>query len=77
MALVVTSQKEIDRPPSTDSKYCGWYYRDLSKAEEFIPPLVRTVILGNTDLVRVLLTNGADVNIFIMTLDVISTPMED
>jgi serum/glucocorticoid-regulated kinase 2 len=49
------------RPADPDS---GCYFCDISEPEEFIPsPLVRAVNLGNINLVRLLLANGADVNV--------------
>lgn len=55
--------EESDRPAPRHPDDIGQYHHDPSEAGEFIPPLVRAVNLGNLDLVRVMLANGADPNV--------------
>lgn len=43
----------------TSNMTCG----DASEPAEYMPPLIRAVISGNEDLVRLLLAHGADVNV--------------
>jgi serum/glucocorticoid-regulated kinase 2 len=54
--------EESDRP-RPDLPDSGCTFNDSSEPEESIPPLVRAVNLGNMNLVRLLLANGADVNV--------------
>ncbi|PQE18134.1 Serine threonine- kinase gad8 protein [Rutstroemia sp. NJR-2017a BBW] len=54
---------EGDRPPPIDYEEDHWRIIMSAEAKEFIPPLVRAVFLGNTELAQVLLVNGADVNV--------------
>jgi serum/glucocorticoid-regulated kinase 2 len=49
---------------------CG----DQSELAEYTPPLIRAVILGDENLVRLLLAHGADVNIGFHDLDVLLLP---
>ena len=61
--------EEADRPPSLRirSEYdfeTNWTtFGDSSEPEEYTPPLVRAVYLGEADLVRLLLAHGANVNV--------------
>ncbi|KAF3062627.1 Serine/threonine-protein kinase gad8 [Trichoderma lentiforme] len=52
--------KESDRPPPPSR---GCYFPDVPDNEDYMPPLVRAVRLDNMELVRLLLANGADVNV--------------
>jgi serum/glucocorticoid-regulated kinase 2 len=54
--------EESDRPSPPHPEDNGCYLRDTSMPEEFMAPIVRAVNLGNTDLFRLLLASGADVN---------------
>ncbi|KAM0248021.1 hypothetical protein ACHAQJ_009626 [Trichoderma viride] len=47
-------------PPFTDTHSCDF---PVGEPEEFIHPLFRAVVYGNEDLVRLLLSYGADANI--------------
>ncbi|KAK7414095.1 hypothetical protein QQX98_007038 [Neonectria punicea] len=58
--------EESDRPrPPNPNHYdsCTFGCTPELEAEHFIPPLVRAAQLGNADLVRLLLTHGADANV--------------
>jgi serum/glucocorticoid-regulated kinase 2 len=51
-----------DRPWPHDPRGCALYSCDPSHPEEFLPPLVRAVLHGDHELVRMLLDHGADPN---------------
>ncbi|KAH8131894.1 hypothetical protein LI328DRAFT_160673 [Trichoderma asperelloides] len=64
--------KDSDRPLDPKCRDHGGYrelftynmtYGDKSEPAEYTPPLIRAIILGDEDLVRLLLAHGADVNI--------------
>lgn len=57
--------EDFDRPPPPD----GCCFPDVPENEDFMPPLVKAVRLGNMDLVRLLLAHGADVNVGYHDLD--------
>ncbi|KAJ8064923.1 hypothetical protein OCU04_007227 [Sclerotinia nivalis] len=50
-----------DQQPSKDAS--DWRTEESAEARAFTPPLVRAVIMGDIELTRVLLVNGADVNV--------------
>lgn len=52
--------EDSDRPPPTTRGCC---FPDVPDNEDYMPPLVRAVRLGNMELVRLLLAHGADVNV--------------
>ncbi|KAL7913888.1 hypothetical protein GGI35DRAFT_438881 [Trichoderma velutinum] len=51
--------EDSDRPPPPR----GCHFPEISDNEDYMPPLVRAVKLGNMELVRLLLAQGADVNV--------------
>ncbi|PTB37278.1 hypothetical protein M441DRAFT_83185 [Trichoderma asperellum CBS 433.97] len=64
--------KDSDRPLDPKCRDHGGYrelftfnmtYGDKSEPAEYTPPLIRAIVLGDEDLVRLLLAHGADVNI--------------
>ncbi|KAI1378603.1 hypothetical protein F4677DRAFT_411394 [Hypoxylon crocopeplum] len=55
--------EDADRPPPQHSLDNGCYFRDLSEPEEFVPPLVRAVKLGDVELAGLLLSHGTDANV--------------
>ncbi|RFU73429.1 serine threonine- kinase tel1 [Trichoderma arundinaceum] len=59
--------EDSDQPPHIIPGDDNWdttaAFMDTTEQEEYIPPLVRAVCLGNVNLVRLLLAHGADVNI--------------
>ncbi|KKO99894.1 AGC/AKT protein kinase [Trichoderma harzianum] len=52
--------EDYDRPPPPSG---GCHFPDVPDNEDYMPPLVRAVRLGNMELVRLLLAHGADVNV--------------
>ncbi|PKK51403.1 hypothetical protein CI102_3768 [Trichoderma harzianum] len=52
--------EDSDRPPPPSR---GYYLPRIPDNEDYMPPLVRAVRLGNMELVRLLLAHGADVNV--------------
>lgn len=60
--------EEADRPRSAGNysefnlEMNATTVRDSSEPEEYMPPLVRAISLGDADLVRLLLAHGANVN---------------
>ncbi|KAH6671967.1 hypothetical protein B0J14DRAFT_84256 [Halenospora varia] len=55
--------EESDRPaPVPAYPSHGWFNEDETEPDNWIPPLVRAVNLGNIGLVRLLVAHGADVN---------------
>lgn len=75
--------EDSDRPLSYRSRDHGGFdtfptffmtCEDQSEPAEYIPPLIRAVILGDEDLVRLLLAYGADVNIGFHDLDMTLLP---
>lgn len=55
--------EESDRPHPQHSLDNGYYFGDLSKPEEFMPPLIRAVKQGEIELTRLLLAHGANANV--------------
>lgn len=59
--------QDSDRPSpparQEDCQFLDGPYHDITEPEDFIPPLVRSVKLGDLDLVKMLLAAGADANV--------------
>lgn len=52
-----------DRPSPKNPESVSFFTCDISYPDEFVPPLVRAVKLGNLEIALLLLTNGANANV--------------
>lgn len=56
--------KDTDRPLPADPWDYSQYGRDESEPDNFRAPLIRAILLGQVDLVRLLLSHGANPNVW-------------